>query len=142
MADSYISKSIQRLVKDQSKGYCEYCCSPEAVSTQSFHLDHIVPSSKGGKSEFSNLAYCCGGCNGYKYDKIQSIDPFSKQPTSLFHPREHKWPEHFQWSSDDLTIEGISPIGRATIDLLQLNRIGNINLRKLLKLAGLHPPVI
>ena len=41
---------------------------------------------------------------------------------------------------DDLYIVGITPIGRATIDLLKLNRVNATNLRKLLKMAGLHPP--
>jgi hypothetical protein len=35
---------------------------------------------------------------------------------------------------------GISPIGRTTVELLQVNRQANTNLRELLIMAGLHPP--
>jgi hypothetical protein len=49
------------------------------------------------------------------------------------------WQDYFQWSDDDLLIIGKNPIGRATVELLQINREANINLRKLLKMAGMHP---
>ncbi len=37
-------------------------------------------------------------------------------------------------------IIGISPSGRATVNRLQLNREGLVNLRRVLVDAGLHPP--
>ncbi len=52
------------------------------------------------------------------------------------------WSDHFQWSDDDLQIIGITPTGRATVQLLKVNREGNINLRRLLKMAELHPPTL
>gem|GEM_PF-4995517 len=38
-------------------------------------------------------------------------------------------------------IIGITPIGRATVEELQLNRNGVVNLRKVLYQMGEHPPI-
>ncbi len=89
-----------------------------------------------------NLAFSCGGCNAHKKDKREAIDPLTRQFYPLFNPRTDKWADHFEWSEDDLYIIGITPIGRATAHLLKVNREGNVNLRKLLKMADLHPPVL
>jgi hypothetical protein len=35
---------------------------------------------------------------------------------------------------------GLTPVGRATIDRLQLNREGVINLRRILRAIEEHPP--
>lgn len=140
MANTYIPVAVQSLVLAESKGFCEYCWLPANFSSSSFQFDHIFPTSKGGLSVFRNLARCCAGCNGYKQDKIYYFDHLTHQLCRLYNPREDKWQEHFQWINDDLMIEGITGIGRATVQLLQLNRIGSVNLRNLLKMAGLHPP--
>ena len=107
-----------------------------------FSLEYIIPLSKKGLTILENLAYSCGGCNAFKNDKIESIDPLSRQVFSLFNPITQRWEENFEWSEDDLQIIGTTPIGRATVQLLKINREGCVNLRKLLKLAGLHPPEI
>ena len=71
---------------------------------------------------------------------IKHFDPLTGHKMPLFNPRMDLWIEHFQWSDDDLLILGQTPIGRATADLLQLNRQNVVNLRQLLKNARLHPP--
>jgi hypothetical protein len=38
-------------------------------------------------------------------------------------------------------ILGVTPVGRATVDTLQLNREALVNLRRVLVAAGEHPPV-
>ena len=136
----YIPISVQNLVKERSRGYCEYCYAPSGFSPDTFPIEHIIPLSLNGNSEPENLAQSCDGCNGHKYTRISHIDPLTQQKSRLFHPRTDYWPDHFQWNEDETIILGITPIGRATVDLLNVNRPGNINLRKLLKQAGLHPP--
>lgn len=138
----YIAVSLQRAVVQRAKGYCEYCLLPVALSPNAFNFEHIIPLILNGLTVLWNIAYSCGGCNAHKKDKIQALDPLTKQLCPLFNPRIDKWAEHFQWSDDDLYIEGITPIGRATANLLKVNREGNINLRRLLKMANLHPPVL
>jgi hypothetical protein len=141
MAD-YISVKVQRLIRTISNGCCEYCQAPAEYSAAFYHFDHILPAVKGGKSTFSNIAYSCAGCNGYKSDKTHFLDPLTHQITKLYHPKKDKWDEHFQWNNDYLSIEGISPIGRTTVALLQLNREGLRNLRQILILVGAHPQLI
>ena len=140
MAETYIPVAIQRLVLAESKGCCEYCWSRSNFSSSSFHFDHIIPVSKEGLSTFDNIARSCGGCNGFKQDKTAYFDPLTHELCPLYNPRRDKWSEHFQWSADDLTVEGITSVGRTTVELLQVNRISNTNLRELLKTVNLHPP--
>lgn len=46
-------------------GYkCGYCSS-----TRNLTIDHIVPRSKGGGNEWTNLVTCCSKCNNSKDDK-------------------------------------------------------------------------
>jgi len=58
----------------------------------------------------------------------------------LFHPRRDRWADHFAWNADYTLMVGVTPIGRTAIEKLQLNRIGVVNLRRILLESGLHPP--
>ena len=62
------SRQLSQLVAHRAQRRCEYCLSPEAFSTQSFEVDHIIPHSKGGLTVQESLAFSCG-CNSYKGDK-------------------------------------------------------------------------
>jgi HNH endonuclease len=134
--------ALQKIIVERANGYCEYCQLPAAFSASSFNFEHIIPISMQGLTNLSNLAYSCGGCNAHKKDKIEALDPLTRQLTPLFNPRINNWSKHFEWSDDDLYVIGITPIGRATVNRLKINREGSINLRRLLKLADLHPPKI
>jgi hypothetical protein len=133
---------MQKAVIQRAKGYCEYCQLPVAFSPASFNFEHIIPLIKHGSTTLLNLAFSCGGCNAHKKDKTEALDPLTRQLIPLFNPRVDTWSEHFQWSEDDLQIIGTTPIGRATVQLLKVNREGNVNLRRLLKMAELHPPTL
>jgi HNH endonuclease len=137
---TYIPINIQRIIRELSHDYCEYCMLPSNFSTDFFHYEHIIPISLSGETILENLARSCGLCNNNKRDKISHIDPLSQQVVRLYHPRQDIWTDHFQWSDDDLHLVGLTSVGRATIELLKLNRINATNLRKLLKMADLHPP--
>jgi hypothetical protein len=50
------------------------------------------------------------------------------------------WADHFEWYENYTIIRGISPKGRATEKRLVLNRVGVVNLRKVLVEKGYHPP--
>jgi HNH endonuclease len=140
MPEIYLPVALQKEIIKLSNGCCEYCLYPENYASDFFHFDHIIPISKEGKTELLNLARSCGRCNGFKRQLTHHYDPLTGAICRLFNPRELVWQEHFQWSEDDLLILGQTPIGRATADLLQLNRQNVVNLRQLLKNAGLHPP--
>ena len=82
----------------------------------------------------------CTFCNGHKYSKESAPDPIDAQRTPLFHPRLQRWQDHFGWNEDLTLVVGTTPSGRATVEALQLNRPGVVNLRGLLLLVGEHPP--
>ena len=129
-------------VTERAKGCCEYCHSQERYSPDSFSIEHIVPLSKGGKNTLDNLAFACQGCNNRKYTSTEAFDPISQRTVLLFNPRQHQWAEHFAWSADGALLLGLTPIGRAAVEKLQLNRAGLVNLRHILFEAGEHPLVL
>jgi len=135
-----IPPSLREEVAQRSQRLCEYCRYPEAFSPDSFTIDHIQPRQQGGATTLENLAWACFGCNGRKFTKTTHPDPLTGETAPLFNPRQQPWNEHFAWSEDTTEIIGRSPIGRATIEALSLNRQGVVNLRQLLASAGLHPP--
>lgn len=99
-----------------------------------------MPESLGGSTSADNLALACQGCNCAKGNKTQALDPATGRWVSLFHPRRDNWAEHFVWGRDHLFLIGLTPVGRATVQALELNRPGVIHLRQLLVLNREHPP--
>jgi HNH endonuclease len=140
MSKVRVPKSIRKAVIERAKDCCEYRVGQQAYSMDTFSIEHTFPRSKGGTNDFNNLALSCQGCNTCKHTYIDAIDPETNQTVPLYNPRKNKWEEHFSWSEDYTLILGLTPTGRATIDLLQLNRLGNQNLRQVLYLTGYHPP--
>lgn len=124
---------------ERARRYCEYCRTPLDFSPESFEIEHIIPISRDGSNEMENLALACGGCNIRKSHFIQAVDPVTNDPVNLFNPRTDVWEDHFQWSLDFSLVEGLTPVGRATMLLLGLNRKGLVNLRLALAMYGVHP---
>lgn len=48
-------------------------CGATAADGYKLHIDHIIPVSKGGRTEMSNLRVLCERCNMGKRDKIEDI---------------------------------------------------------------------
>ncbi len=140
MSREYISAQQRQQINLRAHSCCEYCKSSRDYASHTFHVEHIIPISGGGDSSIDNLALACAGCNGHKAVRIRAIDPASKTEVNLFHPRRQRWNEHFAWNEDFLEVVGITPEGRATVDALGLNRAEVVNLRRIMRLAGLHPP--
>lgn len=46
---------------------CQYCNTPYTKSNLT--LDHVIPISKGGKTEWNNIVSACNPCNANKADK-------------------------------------------------------------------------
>jgi len=140
MSEHHISRAIRLMVFYRANNCCEYCMSSGLHTTSEFQMEHIIPLAKNGKSISENLALACQGCNGHKLTKTHAIDPETQQKVSLYNPRMDSWKEHFCWSDDMLSILGLTPIGRATVTALNMNREKVINLRAVLKESRLHPP--
>jgi HNH endonuclease len=140
MADARLSLQTKRLVKERANGCCEYCLSQSKFSSDPLSIEHIIPRSKGGTNDLEDLAVSCQGCNNLKYNHTEAIDPMTGEVAPLYHPRQDSWHEHFYWSADLSQMIGATPTGRATVEKLQLNREGVVNLRRLLVPTGDHPP--
>ena len=139
MSSKTPSAKQRRLVIERARWRCEYCLCPSSVSPFTFHVDHIIPYSRGGNTEMDNLALACG-CNHFKGDRIQARDPQTGQTVLLFHPCRQQWSGHFAWGKDGLEIVGLTPTGRATVTALRMNRKELIKLRRILLASGEHPP--
>jgi len=107
---------------------CEYCRLPQsATPLLGFHIEHIVARQHGGNDDLSNLALACDRCNAYKGPNLTSIDEGSGDVTPLFHPRTDRWDEHF--AIEDGFITGLTPTGKATVRLLNMNANRRVQLR-------------
>jgi len=59
---------------------------------------------------------------------------------SISNPRQ-RWAEHFRWSdAAPEVVEGLTPVGRATITLLDMNSHRHVAIRRWLIVLGMHPP--
>ena len=119
---------------------CGYCHTQQAVSGIPLTLEHIIPKSKGGETTEDNLWLSCRLCNEQKGILIEFSDPKTDSITPLYNPRTQMWSEHFAWNDDGTKIIGRTPVGRATIDALNLNDSIRIQSRALWVEAGWHPP--
>jgi len=126
--------SLQRKVRERADGFCEYCRFPEAHSELRHVVDHIIARQHGGQTTLENLALSCGRCNRHKGPNIAGIDSRTGASTRLFNPRLDIWNEHFQWNGERLN--GLTNIGRATIDVLAINHPYRVAARRVLIAAG------
>jgi hypothetical protein len=82
--------------------------------------------------------YVCSFCNLHKGPNLTGIDPRTRKIARLFHPRRMKWARHFRWEGPRLV--GRTPIGRATIAVLDMNHEERVELRQSLVEEGSFPP--
>jgi 5-methylcytosine-specific restriction endonuclease McrA len=130
---SEISDPLRAAVVERADSMCEYCRLPTQGQVAWFPVDHIIPRSKGGKTELKNLALSCPRCNGHKWTHMTDTDPVTGDEIPLFNPRIQAWEDHFTWSPDTAhTIEGTTPCGRATIERLKMNHPQMVEIRNFL----------
>lgn len=60
----WISEAGRTALYERDAYRCRYCGAHKELC-----LDHVVPHSRGGSDESSNLVTCCGPCNRYKYNR-------------------------------------------------------------------------
>ncbi len=94
-------------------------------------IEHSIPRSAQGQTVFENLCLACPTCNRYKANRQEALDPVSNEMVPLFHPHLQNWTDHFAWSQMNTEIVGLSPIGRATISALKVNRPQIIRVRQM-----------
>jgi hypothetical protein len=135
-----IPPAIRDLARQRAGGKCEYCHTLERWQYVPFTVDHVIPLSEGGSDDPNNLALACFHCNRRKANRLTASDPDSGVQVSLFNPRQDEWRDHFVWSADGLQIFGLTAVGRATVEVLALNRERVIRIRAADQIIGRHPP--
>jgi hypothetical protein len=89
-----IDDATKEIVRRRANYLCEYCHSPERISTTTFTVDHLIPKSLGGSDELNNLALACRRCNERRYNFVAGYDSETKAIVPLFNPRQQIWSEH------------------------------------------------
>lgn len=140
MSQEYISVALRQAVAEQSRYRCAYCQSQQRIVGGSLTIDHIVPQAKGGQTVLANLCLACWGCNLSKGGRVTAVDSLTQRTVRLFHPVQQQWEQHFQWQDGGLYVVGLTPMGRATVTALQLNRPQLVESRHYWIRAGWHPP--
>lgn len=140
MTRTYIPRALRDRIAAQSRHRCGYCLTASAVVGEPLVIDHILPLSLGGKSEEENLWLACSLCNNYKGNQVAALDPLSGILVPLFNPRQQVWTNHFAWTIEADLLVGLTPIGRATVMALSLNRPSLVTARRLWASVGWHPP--
>lgn len=120
MSLSAIPKALRAVVARRDEGRCCYCHLRQVGQAAVFHVDHVVPRSRGGTTSEDNLALQCPACSLRKANKTTALDTTSGEVVSLFHPLQQQWGDHFRMDRDG-TCVGLSPTGRATVDALRMN---------------------
>jgi hypothetical protein len=126
-------------VAQRANHRCEYCMAPEVVFNFPFEVEHIVPLSRQGSDDDSNLALACRSCNLRKGNRISGLPPRSNIETRFFHPRKDRWNEHFQINVEFGKVVGITLIGEVTVEYLGMNSSTQVAVRKLWIRLNLFP---
>ena len=135
------SDPLRESVRARAGGLCEYCNLPDWLPPfEPFHLEHIIARQHGGKSDDQNFAWACHRCNYYKGPNLSSIDPETQEIVQLFNPRRASWHSHFALRGFRLI--GLTPVGRATAALLQMNAERRVERRAELVKRGMFQKVL
>jgi hypothetical protein len=132
MSTTYISVSLRRLVEKRASHRCEYCQLPDILSLLSHEIDHVISEKHRGKTIDINLALTCWRCNRHKGSDLGSFDPETECFSFLFNPRIQRWDEHFTYQENGLIL-GLTPEGRTTVQLLQINTLERVAERQRLR---------
>ncbi|MBA2704622.1 MAG: HNH endonuclease [Blastocatellia bacterium] len=65
------SVAQKREIYLRGDGHCQACGQP---LDSDWHADHILPHSRGGRTDIINGQSLCQPCNSRKHDKVLSID--------------------------------------------------------------------
>jgi hypothetical protein len=134
---SYIKLELRRQVIERAGGCCEYCLLSQRNRPHSFHIEHIIAERHRGKTELKNLCLSCPRCNTLKGTDLASLDPKDDKLTLLYNPRTQRWSEHFRLNG--ILIEPLTPEGRVTVFLLNLNSPQRLKERSLLLRLEQYP---
>jgi 5-methylcytosine-specific restriction endonuclease McrA len=125
-------------IRQLAAGCCEYCRLITSARLATFQIDHIIPVKHGGSDELDNLSLSCMKCNGFKGSNVAALDPLTGDAAKLYNPRRQRWDDHFQLNPN-ATIQGLSPEGRTTVNVMRMNEASRLRERRMLMLVGEYP---
>lgn len=134
---NHIPDDLRKLVIERAQNRCEYCGLSQMGQAATFHVDHIIPVSADGQTISENLALACVGCSLHKSARSMVSDPVTGELVPIFHPRQDNWHTHFRW--EGVLAVGLTPTGRATLDVLKMNRPIMLSIREEERFWGRHP---
>lgn len=140
MSKAYIPVALRRALLAEANHRCGYCLSSEQFIYGKLVPDHLIPEAKGGQTVRENLWMACRLCNEHKHARTHAVDPTTGKLTPLFNPRFQIWRLHFAWSPSGTHLIGLTAIGRATVDALNMNSHTVVETRKNWVAVGWHPP--
>lgn len=138
MTGAHVPASLERRVRLRAGHRCEYCRLSQARQEATFHVDHVIPLRQGGTTTLDNLSLACVSCSLRKGARVTARDPASGKEVRIFNPRAQAFRDHFAVLENG-KLMGKTPAGRATIDLLRMNRDLAIELRLEEKARGRYP---
>lgn len=123
------SSELRALVIARAGNRCEYCTIHQDHDRMlRFPVDRVIAGQHGGQYTEANTALACPHCNAKKGPNIASVEPGTDgPPVPLFNPRLDRWAEHFRFEGP--LIIGLTPSGKATANLLDMNAEERIELR-------------
>jgi 5-methylcytosine-specific restriction endonuclease McrA len=85
----------KRKVFERDGHRCGYC--DVVLNSKNRTIDHVVPTSRGGLNEYTNVVACCGKCNSIKGDKMLeelgwkvNHELYSPETNLLYHVPKNK----------------------------------------------------
>jgi len=140
-----VTASTRRAVRERANLHCEYCHADERWQFVRFTLDHVLPQSAGGSDDADNLALACRNCNERRGNRLEGREPGTGEVVPIFNPRQDLWSAHFTWDAERIRIVGLTPTGRATVGMLDLNDDRHhgavLRVRQRDVSDGYHPPL-
>lgn len=71
--ERYVPAALRRKVMQRDRLRCHHCGQPGTASVgpdgRGWHIDHVTPLSRGGRTVLSNLVLSCATCNQRKAGK-------------------------------------------------------------------------
>jgi 5-methylcytosine-specific restriction endonuclease McrA len=97
--DAHRRKITRRAVFARDLWTCQYC----GTKRNSLTVDHVIPRSKGGGSDWGNIVTCCAPCNRRKGDRLPAQvgmsprrKPKAPNPTVFIHVATPVIPQAWQ----------------------------------------------
>lgn len=84
---------LRAKVLEKTGGYCHHC---KCLLDGEWHIDHLIPTAKGGPNTFDNLVPACVACN---HDKSDSLPSDWSPPTHAVGTRQGDGPSSSASSS-------------------------------------------